>query len=151
MAWVRPRIKDPAVEGAVSLLTPFIAYLPAESLHLSSVLAVVSAGVYLSRRLPVIVGPRVRLRGYAVWEVLVFLLNGLVFILIGLQLPDILESLARSGTSLPRLAGRRTPRQSRWSPSLPGWLGSSPPRTSRGCCPAACASATPPRRGSRCS
>jgi Na+/H+ antiporter len=93
MAWVRPRIKEPAVEATVSLLTPYIAYLPAEWCHVSSVLAVVTTGVYLSRRIPQIATPRMRLRGYAVWETLVFILNGLVFILIGLQLPVVVQGL----------------------------------------------------------
>ncbi len=94
VAWVRPRIHDRGVETVVSLLTPFIAYLPAEWLHLSSVLAVVTAGVYVSRRMPQISTPRMRLRAYAVWETLVFLLNGLVFILIGLQLPVVVRVLS---------------------------------------------------------
>jgi CPA1 family monovalent cation:H+ antiporter len=93
VAWVRPRIKEPAVESTVSLLTPFIAYLPAEWLHVSSVLAVVTTGVYLSRRLPQISSPRMRLRAFAVWETLVFLLNGFIFILIGLQLPVVVKDL----------------------------------------------------------
>jgi CPA1 family monovalent cation:H+ antiporter len=93
IAWVRPRIKDPAVESTVSLLTPYVAYLPAEWLHLSSVLAVVTTGVYLSRRIPQITTPRMRLRAYAVWETVAFLLNGLVFILIGLQLPVVVREL----------------------------------------------------------
>jgi monovalent cation/hydrogen antiporter len=93
VAWIRPRIKEPAVESTFSLLTPYIAYLPAEWLHVSSVLAVVTAGVYLSRRIPQIATPRMRLRGYAVWETLVFILNGLVFILIGLQLPVVVKGL----------------------------------------------------------
>ena len=81
------------MKTTVSLLTPYIAYLPAEWLHVSSVLAVVTTGVYLSRRLPQIVTPRMRLRGYAVWETLVFILNGVIFILIGLQLPLVVKDL----------------------------------------------------------
>ena len=89
IAWVRPRIHDEAVETTVSLLTPYVAYLPAEWLHLSSVLSVVTCGLYLSRRLNQITTPRVRLRAFAAWDTLVFLLNGLIFILIGLQLPRV--------------------------------------------------------------
>jgi CPA1 family monovalent cation:H+ antiporter len=96
VAWVRPRVKDPAVESTISLLTPYIAYLPAEWLHVSGVLSVVTAGIYLSRKLPQVVEPRVRLRAYAIWETVVFILNGVIFILIGLQLPTILEALAHT-------------------------------------------------------
>ena len=96
VAWVRPRVKDPAVESTISLLTPYIAYLPAEWMHVSGVLSVVTAGIYLSRKLPQVVEPRVRLRAYAIWETVVFLLNGVIFILIGLQLPTILEALAHT-------------------------------------------------------
>ena len=101
VAWVRPRVKEPAVESTISLLTPYIAYLPAEWLHVSGVLSVVTCGIYLSRRLPQVVAPRARLRAYATWETIVFILNGIVFILIGLQLPTILDALAH--TPAPRL------------------------------------------------
>ena len=104
VAWVRPRINDPAVEGTVSLLTPFISYLPAEWLHVSGVLAVVTQGIYLSRRIPQVVSPRSRLRAFAMWETLVFVLNGVIFILIGLQLPTILGAL-RDRSSAGALVG----------------------------------------------
>lgn len=91
---VRRRVHEPAVEGTVALLTPFFAYLPAEWLHCSGVLAAVSAGVYMSRHLPRVLSPRSRLRDAAVWGALTFLLNGLIFVLIGLQLPEITRGLA---------------------------------------------------------
>src|SRR5688572_14319419 len=94
VVWVRPRIRDWAVESIVSLLTPFVAYLPAEWLGVSGVLAVVTAGVYVGRRLPQITTSQSRLRLFGVWETLVFLMNGMIFILIGLQLPVILENLS---------------------------------------------------------
>ena len=103
LAWVRPRLRDASVEGIVALLIPYIAYLPAEWLHVSGVLAAVTAGVYIGRRVPQITTSQARLRLYAVWDTLVFLLNGLIFILIGLQLPAVVERL--DGTSLPRLIG----------------------------------------------
>jgi monovalent cation/hydrogen antiporter len=93
IAKVRPKIRDVSVETALSLLTPYIAYLPAEHLGASGVLAVVTTGLYLARHYPRIVAPAARLRAYAVWDTLVFVLNCLVFILIGLQLPAILERL----------------------------------------------------------
>jgi CPA1 family monovalent cation:H+ antiporter len=101
VAWVRPRVHDAAVESTISLLTPYIAYLPAEWLHASGVLSVVTAGIYLSRKLPQVTSPRVRLRAYAIWEAAVFILNGVIFILIGLQLPTILHAL--TGTAPSRL------------------------------------------------
>jgi Na+/H+ antiporter len=93
MAWVRPRLRHDGIEGLVSLLTPYIAYLPAERLGVSGVLAAVVAGMYMARRLPAIMASHTRLRLYAVWDALIFLLNGLIFILIGLQLPAVLEHL----------------------------------------------------------
>jgi CPA1 family monovalent cation:H+ antiporter len=89
IAWIRPRLRDNAVENVVSLLTPYLAYLPADWLGLSGVLAVVTCGIYISRRLGRISTARVRLQAYAVWDAIIFILNGLVFILIGLQLSRI--------------------------------------------------------------
>jgi CPA1 family monovalent cation:H+ antiporter len=95
---VRPRLRHDGIEGLVSLLTPYIAYLPAERLGVSGVLAAVAAGIYMSRRLPAMLASHTRLRLYAVWEAMIFLLNGLVFILIGLQLPSVLEHLRATRT-----------------------------------------------------
>jgi CPA1 family monovalent cation:H+ antiporter len=101
VAFVRKRVHEDNVDAMVSLLTPYLAYLPAEHLGASGVLAAVAAGVYMSRRLPQITTPRARIRLYAVWDVFLFILNGLVFILIGLQLPKILERLrAQSAQNL---------------------------------------------------
>src|SRR5918998_2596166 len=101
-------LDDTPVEIVVSLLAPFAASLAAEELpHLfwhellrfeaepffSGVLAAVAAGIYVGRYSPTIMSPTSRLEGGAVWNVVVFLLNGLAFILIGLQLPIILEGL----------------------------------------------------------
>jgi CPA1 family monovalent cation:H+ antiporter len=88
------RVDDAPIEITVSLLTPFVAYLPAERLGVSGVLAVVTAGLYLGRRTPEILSYRTRLYGGPVWGMVEFLLNGFVFILIGLELPDILHTLA---------------------------------------------------------
>lgn len=89
----RKRLKDNSVDLLVSLLAPYIAYLPAEWLHVSGVLAAVTAGLYVGRQLPRIISSEQRMRVYSVWEALVFLLNGIVFILIGLQLPSIISNL----------------------------------------------------------
>jgi CPA1 family monovalent cation:H+ antiporter len=90
---VQRHLDDPPVQITISLLTPFLAYLPAERLHASGVLAVVAAGIYLGWYSPLILTARYRLQAYAFWEIVVFLLNGFVFTAIGLQLPEILKSL----------------------------------------------------------
>jgi monovalent cation/hydrogen antiporter len=95
IAHVRRRLNDPPVEIVISLLTPYAAYLPAEELGFSGVLATVAAALYLSRRQAELMEPQTRLSGRAVWETLVFVLTGLVFILIGLQLPGVIEHLGQ--------------------------------------------------------
>jgi len=91
---VQSRLNDPPVQTTLSLLTPFAAYLPADHLGLSGVLAVVSTGLYTGWRAPEVVSARTRLQVGPFWEMIVFLLNGLVFILIGLQLPEVMGRLA---------------------------------------------------------
>jgi CPA1 family monovalent cation:H+ antiporter len=82
----------------VALLTPFAAYLPADLCGASGVLAAVAAGLYVGRQSAVAISPAARLRADAVWELGTFLINGLIFILIGLQLHPIF--IALSGHSL---------------------------------------------------
>jgi CPA1 family monovalent cation:H+ antiporter len=94
IAEVRRRLDDPPVEVTISLLSGYAAYVPAERLGASGVLAVVTAGVYMGWRAPEISTARMRLTGYALWEILVFLLNALLFVLIGLQLPRIIDGLS---------------------------------------------------------
>jgi monovalent cation/hydrogen antiporter len=95
--WVHSHLDDPPVQITISLLTPFAAYLPAERLHLSGILATAAVGVYLGWQSPLL-RARYRLQAFAFWEMVAFLLNGFVFITIGLQLPQIL--LAIRGDSL---------------------------------------------------
>ena len=90
---IRRRLEDPPIEILVALLTPFAAYLPAERLHVSGVLAAVSAGLYVGWHGPRIMSAAARLQGLAVWSMMLFVLNGLVFMLIGLQLPRIIAEL----------------------------------------------------------
>ena len=87
-------LDDALIEISITLLTPFVVYLCAEALHVSGVLAVMSAGLYLSRQSARFFSSTTRLQANAVWEVLVFLLNGLLFMLIGLQLHRILLAIA---------------------------------------------------------
>ena len=105
IGWLASRIQrqldDPPVQTTLSLLTPFAAYLSADKIGVSGVLAVVTAGLYLGWKSPEIINSRTRFQIFPVWEMVVFLLNGLIFVLIGLQLPQILENL--SGHSLLKL------------------------------------------------
>jgi len=91
---VRKRLDDPPTEITVSLLTGYAAYVPAEQLELSGVLAAVTAGLYIGRVSPDISTGRMRIQGFATWDVLVFVLNATLFLLIGLQLNTILDGLS---------------------------------------------------------
>src|SRR5919205_993790 len=120
--WARRHVsEEPNVQNTISLLTPFAAYLPAEELppylwhellglpgrlHFSGVLSVVAAGLYLGGRGPYFISPETRLQGYAFWELVTFLLNGLIFSLIGLQLGSIVGGLSEySAATLVLYAG----------------------------------------------
>ncbi len=81
------RLDDPPVEVAISLVIPFAAYLPAERLGLSGVLAAVTAGLVIGRRLGTILSPSSRVLWLSTWKMVGFVLNGFVFVLIGLELP----------------------------------------------------------------
>jgi monovalent cation/hydrogen antiporter len=83
------KIEDSLLDDAVSLLTPFAVVIIAEELHTSSVVAVVIAGLYLGHRMPYLLSPTSRLQMEAVWRLITFLLEGIVFLLVGLQLPAI--------------------------------------------------------------
>jgi CPA1 family monovalent cation:H+ antiporter len=91
--WFEHRIDDGPIEIALSLFVPYAAYLAGEAVHGSGVLAVVAVGLYLSRRSSRFFSPSVRLQAGAVWNSLTFILNGLVFVLIGLQLPYVLAGI----------------------------------------------------------
>jgi CPA1 family monovalent cation:H+ antiporter len=99
--WVEHRIDDGPIEIAVSILVSYAAYLTAEAIHASGVLAVVAAGLYLGRKSSEFLSPGVRLQARAVWDSLTFILNGFVFVLIGLQLPSVLAGVSELST--PRL------------------------------------------------
>lgn len=93
IAEVRRRLDDVPVEVTISLATGFAAYLPAEALGVSGVLAAVTAGIYLGWLAPQISTAQMRMHGRAVWEFIVFLLNAVLFVLIGLQLPSVLDAV----------------------------------------------------------
>jgi CPA1 family monovalent cation:H+ antiporter len=94
IAGLRRRLDDPLLENSLSLLTPFAAYQGAEAAHASGVLSVVIVGLYIGRRSPSLLSSSTRLQGQALWSMITFLLEGLVFALIGLQLPAILDGLS---------------------------------------------------------
>lgn len=89
-------IDDGPIEIAISIFVPYTTYLAAEAIHASGVLAVVASGLYLSRRSAQFFSPSVRLQANAVWNSLTFILNGVVFVLIGLQLPYVLGGIRES-------------------------------------------------------
>ena len=90
---IERRIDHAPIEVAISIFVPYAAYLTAEAIHASGVLAVVVCGLYLSRRSSQFFSPTVRLQAWAVWDSLTFILNGLVFLMIGLQLPYVLGAI----------------------------------------------------------
>ena len=94
IAHIRSRIEDTPVEITISLLTPYAAFLSAERLGASGVIATVAAGLYLGHLRSRIMGADARLTGRAVWETITFLLNGFVFLVTGLEVPLLLRSLA---------------------------------------------------------
>jgi monovalent cation/hydrogen antiporter len=100
---VRRRLDDPPVEVAIAFLSGYLAYLPAVALGVSGVLAAVTIGIYMGWHTPELTTERTRLSGDAFWEILVFLVNALLFVLVGLQLRRIIDGL--SGLSSPRLTG----------------------------------------------
>jgi CPA1 family monovalent cation:H+ antiporter len=98
LAWVfmfiHKRLGDAFIEVLMNLAVPYAAYVLAEMVHLSGVLAVVAAGLVRGRYSPEIVSADMRILARSVWNILVFLLNSLVFILIGVQLSAVLDRLA---------------------------------------------------------
>ena len=104
IAEVRRRLDDPVVEIVISVVTGYVAYLPAELLGVSGVLAAVTAGLYVGWRAPELASPSTRLLGFSFWEVMVYLANAVLFILVGLQLRPILSGLG--GTAVAVLVGQ---------------------------------------------
>jgi Na+/H+ antiporter len=102
-AFVRARLNEPVLDTALSFAVPFIAYIPAEAIHGSGVLAVVIAGLILGHKAPQILSGSTRLASRLNWQTIAFLLENMVFLLIGLQLRRILAEVAESGLSLAML------------------------------------------------
>ena len=99
IAEVRKRVNDINTELTISLFSAYGAFIPAEQLGVSGVLAAVACGVYLGFRAPEIASPESRMQGFAMWSILTFLLNATLFILVGLQLPVIVDGLADRSAS----------------------------------------------------
>jgi CPA1 family monovalent cation:H+ antiporter len=95
----RPLMQDPLIANAISLVTPFVAYLLAEQVHVSGVLAVVVAGLIVGHDMPRLGSGASRLQVSAVWRLVDFLLEGLVFLMIGQQLPNVIRGLSQYETS----------------------------------------------------
>jgi Na+/H+ antiporter len=93
VAALRRRLDNPPVEVTIALMTGYFAFIPANALDASGVLAVVTAGVFLGWRTPELTSVQTRLQGVAVFEIVAFVLNALVFALVGLQLSGILDAL----------------------------------------------------------
>ncbi len=91
---VRRRLNHSPTEIAIAIFSGYFAYLPAEALGVSAVLAAVTVGIYVGWYTPELTTVQTRLQGDAVWEILVFMLNGLLFALVGLQLRPILDELS---------------------------------------------------------
>ena len=99
-------LDNPPVEVLLSLVIPFVAYLPADRLGLSGVLAAVAAGLIVGNRLGTILGPQTRILWISTWKMVGFVLNGFAFVLIGLELPEVLGELGgRSVADLALIVG----------------------------------------------
>jgi Na+/H+ antiporter len=91
--WFEHQIDDGPIEIVLSILIPYATYLAAGEIHASGVLAVVACGLYMSNKSSHFFSPNVRMQIWAVWDAFTFILNGLVFVLIGLQLPFVLAGI----------------------------------------------------------
>jgi monovalent cation/hydrogen antiporter len=100
---LRRRLDNPPVEITIALLSGYFGYLPAQAAGVSGVLAAVTVGIYMGWHTPELTTPQTRLQGQGVWEIAFLLLNGLLFALVGLQLPGIVDRL--SGRTTGELIG----------------------------------------------
>jgi monovalent cation/hydrogen antiporter len=104
VAALRRLVGDDVVGVVTSLAAGYVAYIPAEEIGVSGVLAAVTVGLIVGYKSPALSTPSSRLRGYGFWEVFVYLLNAVLFVLVGLQLPGILSEQDRSALELLGLA-----------------------------------------------
>ena len=97
IAFVRRRLDNPPVEVTIALFSAYFAYLPAEAIGVSGVLAAVTVGIYMGRLTSRLTTPTTRIQGTAVWEIVTFLLNSALFVLVGLQLPSVVDGISEIG------------------------------------------------------
>jgi CPA1 family monovalent cation:H+ antiporter len=102
IAEIRARTDDPQISITISLLSGYAAFIPANAIGLSGVLAAVTCGIYMGIRGPRIIPPRTRLQGYFVWDILDYIVNASLFVLVGLQLRTAVNAI--SGTADTTLA-----------------------------------------------
>jgi len=93
VAWFERWVDDGPIEIVISILVPYAAYLIGDRVHVSGVIAVIACSMYMSRQSPQYMSPQVRLQTAAVWDALTFILNGIVFVLLGLQLPYVVGQI----------------------------------------------------------
>ncbi len=103
IAEIRKRTTDAQLSVTISLFTGYVAFIPADALGASGVLAAVTAGIYMGIQGPSIIPARTRLQGLFVWDLVDFVINATLFVLVGLQLHTIVDGL--SGYSASTLAG----------------------------------------------
>jgi monovalent cation/hydrogen antiporter len=94
VTWVRRRIDAPQEEGALSLLTPFAAFLLAQTVHCSGVVAVLVSALVLARASPYVIRARSRLQTFAFWDLSTFLINGSLWVFVGVQMPNAVRGIA---------------------------------------------------------
>jgi monovalent cation/hydrogen antiporter len=104
IAWLveqaRRRTDVVLIEAALSLITPFVAYIAAEAVHGSGILAAVAAGIWLGRRQHDMVEPLTRVELQSAWQIIAFLLNSLLFLFVGLTAADLIASIDRPATDV---------------------------------------------------
>ncbi|GAB3870801.1 Na+/H+ antiporter [Dactylosporangium cerinum] len=96
LGYVHKKVENPLIDNAISLLTPWVVFLPAERIHASGVVAVVVCGLALGHRMPTLMSAASRLQMDAFWRMVKFLLEGSVFLLVGLQLRALIEGVERT-------------------------------------------------------
>jgi len=92
LAAIRKGVTDPVLDTTISFIAPFLAYLPAEAIHASGVLAVVVTGLILGHKSPVLQSASSRLSEQTNWRTVQFVLENAVFLIIGLQVPDTIRA-----------------------------------------------------------
>jgi CPA1 family monovalent cation:H+ antiporter len=105
IAYLRRQVTDPATDTSISFIVPYVAYVPAERLHASGVLAVVVAGLLLGHKSPIVQTASSRLSERINWTTVQFLLENAVFLMIGLQMRRLVADVAASDLSVARIIG----------------------------------------------